>query len=308
MSKGPDKRIITRLRLLSKLHTTSIRHICLFAVAVLFLLISTGAVSATQSKTPTALHHFQLPCQTCHSPGESGSDYPDSTNVSGDIDQLCTSGPCHDYNPVMNHPVGVTIDQSVSGDMPLDSAGRITCLTCHDKPSSSGTSTDIDESGGRTLYKPQGLEFCASCHTKMDLPFSQESHWQFSMSAHLSPISPGQLSTSSSQRIGGIDTESHMCLSCHDQVSVTIPSANESRRQQVAQWSSMSDHPIGMDYSRTAMRKAPRYNYPLMNQDRIRLFDGRMGCGSCHSLYSTEKKFLVQSNRRSALCFECHNL
>jgi predicted CXXCH cytochrome family protein len=307
MSKGPDKRITTRLRLLSKLHTTSIRHICLFAVAVLFLLIPTGAVSATQSKTPTALHHFQLACQTCHSPGESGSDYSDSTNVSGNIEQLCTPGPCHDYNPVMNHPVGVTIYKSVSGDMPLDSAGRITCLTCHYKPSSSGASTDIDESQDRTLYKPQGLQFCASCHAKMNTTFQQDSHWQFSASAHLGLINPSQLSTPARQRIGGIDTESYMCLSCHDEVTVTIPLERETRQQKVSRWRNMRDHPIGMDYSRVALLKSRQYRYPLLN-DRIRLFDGRMGCGSCHSIYSDEKKFLVQSNYRSALCRQCHDL
>lgn len=69
----------------------------------------------------------------------------------------------------------------------------------------------------------------------------------------------------------------------------------------------MRDHPIGMDYSRVALQKASRYRYPLMNH-RIRLFDGRVGCGSCHSLYSNERKFLVQHNYRGALCRECHDL
>jgi predicted CXXCH cytochrome family protein len=306
MSKGPDKRITTRLRLLSKLHTTSIRHICLFAVAVLFLLIPTGAVSATQSKTPTALHHFQLPCQTCHSPGESGSDYPDSTNVSGDINQLCTSGPCHDYNPVMNHPVGVTIDQSVSGDMPLDSAGRITCLTCHKKPPSSGNSINTDVSQDFTLYIPEGVQFCVSCHTKMKTSLSRQSHWRSSMSVHLSPINLSQLSTPARQRIGSIDTESYMCLSCHDEMMVMIPLERETRQQKVTRWRNMRDHPIGMDYSRVALLKSRQYRYPLLN-DRIRLFDGKMGCGSCHNLYSNERKFLVQENSSSALCRQCHD-
>ena len=66
----------------------------LLAAIAVILPGQTNLVLAEQSKSDTVLHHFQFPCQTCHSPGESGSDYPDSTNVSGDINQLCTSGPC----------------------------------------------------------------------------------------------------------------------------------------------------------------------------------------------------------------------
>ncbi|MHC4213889.1 MAG: cytochrome c3 family protein [Planctomycetota bacterium] len=307
---GPDKRTGAVLRRTGYSGAVSSGTIpfYVFALVVLGLMIWSYPIRAAQSGSDTELHHFELSCHTCHSPGQSGSDNPDSTNVSGDINQLCSSGPCHNYDPVMNHPVGVTIDQSIAGDKPLDTAGRITCLTCHDMPSVSSTPGEPDEPAQRTLYTPQGSQFCASCHSKMDDGFWQGSHWQFSTNAHLSPIRPGQLPTSSGWRSGGIDAESHNCLSCHDEVSVTIPPENETRRQQVARWSKMSDHPIGMDYSRIAIRKAPRYNYPLMNKDRIRFFDGRMGCGSCHSPYSNERKFLIQSNRRSALCFECHNL
>jgi len=45
-----------------------------------------------------------------------------------------------------------------------------------------------------------------------------------------------------------------------------------------------------------------------MLDERIRLFDSRVGCGTCHSLYSKRAALLVMSNSRSNLCLSCHDL
>jgi predicted CXXCH cytochrome family protein len=39
---------------------------------------------------------------------------------------------------------------------------------------------------------------------------------------------------------------------------------------------------------------------------RIRLFDKAVGCGSCHSVYSKNAQLLVMSNDKSRLCLSCH--
>lgn len=39
----------------------------------------------------------------------------------------------------------------------------------------------------------------------------------------------------------------------------------------------------------------------------IRLYSGRLGCGTCHSVYSKHAKHLVMDNRGSRLCIACHN-
>ncbi|MHC4317018.1 MAG: cytochrome c3 family protein [Planctomycetota bacterium] len=41
---------------------------------------------------------------------------------------------------------------------------------------------------------------------------------------------------------------------------------------------------------------------------RIRLFDNRVGCGSCHSPFADDEALLVMSNLRSRLCLSCHEL
>jgi predicted CXXCH cytochrome family protein len=257
------------------------------------------------SEVATPLHHFQLACGSCHESDVGRRADSVVGKVTGDINQLCSSNGCHDYNPTTNHPVGVTINPAISGNMPLDTTGRITCLTCHKKPPSSGNSINTDVSQDFTLYMPEGVQFCASCHTKMKTSLSRQSHWRSSMSVHLSPIKQGWPSTVLGKS-GTIDDESRTCLGCHDQVTVTIPPGRETIAQKRLRWRNMRDHPIGMDYSNVALVKSSRYKYPLIN-DQIRLFDGKMGCGSCHNLYSNERKFLVQENSSSALCRQCHD-
>ncbi|NNK62673.1 MAG: hypothetical protein HKO98_05620 [Gemmatimonadetes bacterium] len=48
--------------------------------------------------------------------------------------------------------------------------------------------------------------------------------------------------------------------------------------------------------------------HPDLVDPRIRLFDGNLGCGSCHSVYAGEPGLLVMRNERSRLCTSCHDL
>ncbi len=40
--------------------------------------------------------------------------------------------------------------------------------------------------------------------------------------------------------------------------------------------------------------------------ERLRLFDGKVGCGTCHDMYSSEPKKLTVSDSGSNLCILCH--
>jgi len=83
-------------------------------------------------------------------------------------------------------------------------------------------------------------------------------HWRFSTRAHLGSINPETVwSVDSAQPIGVIDAESRMCLSCHDNTSIIILTYNETNQQKWARYRSMNNHPIGVDYQRTALQKKP---------------------------------------------------
>ncbi len=70
-------------------------------------------------------------------------------------------------------------------------------------------------------------------------------------------------------------------------------------------------HPIGVSYSlrpRSANgRSQSKRMVPAwaLNQ-RIRLFGGKVGCGSCHSNYAQYQSNLVMPNDHGQLCRSCH--
>ncbi|MHC4293642.1 MAG: cytochrome c3 family protein [Planctomycetota bacterium] len=44
----------------------------------------------------------------------------------------------------------------------------------------------------------------------------------------------------------------------------------------------------------------------MIGNQRIRLFNDRVGCGSCHSLYAQTEKNLVDRYEMGVLCRQCH--
>lgn len=286
------------------------RAIILIIAGIIF--VPPSVFAEKQSPNFIPLHHFQLPCGNCHVPSstESADQLQESNNawqLNGDINRQCTTLGCHDSDPMLNHPVGIRPRGTVPADMPLDNDLRITCMTCHDKQSSSNDSNDTDGEWDRILSIPKGIKFCSSCHTKMGGNFAKQSHWQFSTRAHLSSKKTRNAESANfGQFFGHIDPESLSCLSCHDNITVTIPPMNETSKHRKRRWKRMSDHPIGMEYRDVAMRRVGGYKFPLFGE-RIRLFKGKLGCGSCHSLYAKTKHNLVDRNERGILCRRCHN-
>jgi hypothetical protein len=131
------------------------------------LCVPPSVFAEQQSQNSIQLHHFQLPCGNCHVPGSTEStDQVQKGNstwpLNGDIIRQCTTLGCHDFDPMLNHPVGIRPKGTVPDDMPLDSDLRITCLTCHNKPNSSYDSNDTDGKWDQLLSIPKGIKFCRS--------------------------------------------------------------------------------------------------------------------------------------------------
>ena len=267
----------------------------IFACIAVFIFTITITESGRSEDIP--LHHFELSCDTCHSAGSSEYNSSETGEFKSDIGKLCSQSGCHDLDSVLSHPVGIRSIGAIRQDMPLDQDSRMTCLTCHIMSSSSQK--------GKVLHVPNEEGFCAKCHLEMGGTARKRSHWQFSTLAHLGPINPNKQHLSNFETVGDIDIdkESHSCLSCHDDISAPIRSVSWSKSQRQE---NMSDHPIGMSYQDVAMRSVRQY-FPLTGTPQIRLFDGRLGCGSCHSLYSQRQNKLVMSNENGRLCIKCHN-
>lgn len=67
-----------------------------------------------------------------------------------------------------------------------------------------------------------------------------------------------------------------------------------------------SEHPVGVFLRETERTRGGDFRIATNPDERIRLFGGKVGCGSCHSVYSPEPADLVMSNRGSRLCLSCH--
>jgi len=264
-----------------------------FVFVLMILLFFTSQVCLADM--PDNPHHFQMYCSACHD--TSGNNSIGELHV--DINQACGTPACHDVSSPVSHPVGVMADERSSTELPLGDMGQITCITCHD---------DLNNYYDNYLRETEGGDICASCHYGKGNNVMERSHWLFTNKAHWDGKNSGI--AEEIETAGGLDIESYTCLSCHDDMTVVIPGENESTFEKVQRWNEMRNHAIGMDYAKKAIRKSFYFNNPITLDESIRLFNGRVGCGSCHNLYSKNKNSLaIATNSRGGngqLCRQCH--
>ncbi len=259
----------------------------IFAVAVLLSLI----VFSLENQP----HAFKE-CSSCHLAAEpSGAT---AREMTGPVSLLCAV--CHEktlaegyMHPVDIKPAGVIIPD----DMPLSRAGEIMCATCHDVHSDFFTPY-----GAPTHFlrrQEAGKAFCRLCHRDI-----ATGHTASLGEAH---FRSGYIVTDPS---GEIDAMSFNCLSCHDGVyakSVTIGAGVWKHSKDLMRYDGGS-HPIGVDYERARLKQGRKMDLISIYEvdRRIRFFNGKVGCGSCHDPYSRLPKKLVMSDEHSKLCFSCH--
>ncbi len=197
---------------------------------------------------------------------------------------------CHRFEKTMNHPIQVTPVLATPASLPLID-GQVACVTCHD------ASPDHRSADVPVGQRMQGSKLCVSCHQGTPAT-SRMIHALSTKKAHLRADSRPTIAHGS----GELDNESMTCMECHDgtlgdDAGAHLAGFNSSDK---------SEHPIGV---------AMRFGQPTRGSDfklarrvdqRVRLFEGMVGCGSCHSPYSPERGQLVINNRGSALCMSCH--
>jgi len=234
-------------------------------------------------------HDFTGRCEQCHlvapQEGQPGI-------FVQDIDFLCKT--CHQIIEGSSHPSEITPSMKLPAGFTVDWQGRITCTTCHDPHP-----RDLDGNPFMLKSAKRGKQFCVSCHK--DLFRNPKKHLSASRIAHTKSWTPPNRETLDES----LDQVSLDCLACHE--GSVAPAANFSLPSESRlTFRGMSfSHPIGMDYAQTATS-----NRELRAVDdlspMISLYEGKVGCASCHNPFSHEEEMLVFNNRRSALCLECH--
>ena len=246
----------------------------------LILAVVLGPLLASADLPGNPGHNFEGKCDECH------------LSLSGpkkifvrEIDRLCEG--CHG-SLGLSHPSGIRPTTALPAGFPLDWNGKMTCATCHDVHGNR-------EHLMRT--EKRGRRFCFLCHESLP-----GTHGEANLPAHTGSRRKA-VGFEPNLFEGSIDRASHECLMCHDDTS-TRPTALRAGAGAGVYNHGGSSHPIGVDYMKAYRRG--HYVHPSMFNPAIVLFNGKIGCGTCHNVYSKEKYYLSVSNRRSALCFQCH--
>lgn len=260
------------------------RRLVLVLVAIAIGLLATQAPLSARSNSA---HDFTGRCESCHltSPRKGQKNI-----FTMDIDNLCIE--CHEVAVKNSHPTKMVPSMKIPGYYFLDWQGRLNCATCHDP----------HDTKSKMMLRSQarGRGFCETCHQGGILAGG---HVAASGMAHTKNWTPP--TSSSFGKI--LDRVSLECLVCHE--GSVGPAAEVTVASPTGKGLSYSgpgfSHPIGIDYGEAAARD-PQLR-PLDDLSKlISLYEGKVGCASCHNQFSHEGDMLVFSNRGSALCLECH--
>jgi predicted CXXCH cytochrome family protein len=229
-----------------------------------------------------------------------GGNYPSSSEA-----ELLRKGP-----GVYNHPVFVvpSANVAVPRDWPLDSGGRVTCLTCHAFiPTAGGAASASLRDEGDPVESSRDAPdvFCANCHATQDEGSTPAVHWRAMEVAHLK--SEDRLN---GRHLGFLDAASSRCLACHDGLNASDAENTMSwNRSQSSMGQASANHPIGVRYPPAGTRDGGSAFRPVsLLSQRILLPSGMVSCISCHDLYSKKPYGLTVPIDGSALCFACHDI
>lgn len=262
------------------------------AVFIVFFLSAAVSVALYPSQW-TSYHDFTGKCLECHISQPSAAGGP--MTLAKDATRMCAG--CHRSSQELSHPVDIKPSMRVPGSMPLDWKGEMTCLTCH---------TAHRSGFGRFHLRSAatGEGFCVICHGDLD----EELHKVSVASAHIGE--------SATRKLAGwepgeneLDEISIRCLACHDAVTAKDSLVDNIvlRRNLFHNSNTIGvSHPIGVSYLEARRKYMGAYRPVDRLPKEIRLFDGNVGCASCHNPYSKRHDELVMSNEGSALCLACH--
>ncbi len=209
-------------------------------------------------------------------------------------DDRCTD--CHRSKTARSHPTGI-VPPVADPTLVLTADGTIGCVTCHFAHDALPDGTGTRERRLRAR--------CRSCHP------SNLGHSRQRQLVHELRDTPGG-------RVA-LKQQTRSCIACHDGTAGPDTHVNDgpqmfSDQNQIFTKSGDApqlgrSHPILVDYQRVAQQNPHGYRSDSEMSPIIQFEEGELGCLSCHDLFNfSQVERLVQTNVRSALCLQCHNL
>lgn len=252
-----------------------LRYMFRAAFALLVLAgVGVFAKGEGHDNSKTAAMHKTLDCARCHQVVAS------LTGVQPGPQPMQQCQSCHPPASLANGPLGQSFHASSTR----------ACSDCH-----SFHETSRITAAGREfqLSKSSGSALCAACHT----PGSSV--------AGLSPghIAAARLYHSNNEALSGLSA-SQACLVCHSENRMVQIDGIE--LSAVPRFSEQHTHPVG-EVRNSNIRSGGSTIRQKFDQ-RLRLYNGRMECQTCHQLTAQTRHRLVPFETPQALCNGCHDL
>lgn len=248
---------------------------------IIIILILTG-IAALVFGLSGQPHEFSSgDCKMCHFDEKNKP-----MNIKTSTTSACEN--CHlNLEKMQSHPTDIPPTVSIPKDMPLLD-GRLTCITCHYVHPKK--KKEFVKRYSFLRRNVRGSLFCGICH-------------EIDGAGHILLESAHSGTYTVTDRTTRIDRISLQCIECHDRY------LNEPLDFLGAgSWehTSKNSHPVGISYEKASMKKMNGFLHGSMLRKELRLYDGKVGCGTCHSIYSKRQFMLVMDNRGSRLCLGCH--
>jgi predicted CXXCH cytochrome family protein len=248
---------------------------------IIAVLLMAGGAAIVYGLSSRAHMFLSSECIMCHVDEKNAP-----LNIRPSLINACED--CHrNVKETQMHPTDVYATIPVPEDMPLTD-GKLTCITCHYVHPKKGKQLIEKHYFLRRLVR--GPLFCSICHE-----LNEKGH------VVVDKIHPGSFEVTDHE--ASIDRVSLGCIECHDTYF-----KEKSDRIGVGNWrhTSKMTHPIGVLYREARSKKMNSFRPESMLKKEIVLFVGKIGCGTCHSIYSSNRAMLVMDNMGSRLCRECH--
>jgi len=236
-------------------------------------------------------------CADCHvtipAPGE-----PRPYKFTGPINGLCVS--CHSDIEEVSHNLCVVPDFKMHSSLPLEEGCGLTCATCHAphmpvKDPVTGEDTHmlrVSAAGNKVCGACHRDDLSASTHEQTHRPSMDRAHGY----THFKVVDFG----------ADLDPLTFLCLGCHDR-----PDYPDRTEPGPEVWRHGSNtfvpHEVGIDYDAAAWENR---NLRLADRDEsLPLFDGKIGCCTCHDPYKPGGGLqlrLTDGEAPSMLCAGCH--
>ncbi|MBK8165591.1 MAG: hypothetical protein IPK64_06415 [bacterium] len=254
------------------------------ASLALLLLLTGSAASAGPLRADGTRPHEGISCALCH--GRTAA-RAETAAMPGTPDPQ--SRACRECHRAVNRPAaGVGTALGFHADAAADCVG---CHLFHDAGRVRTAAGDLRSGDARLARATAG--HCAACHTD---------------GAPLGNLSPAHRAAAElyhrDASLLADQSPSEACLNCHA-AGTSSPWLLETGNQ-VQTFSPHATHPLGIEVVAGSGHDERTIREHL--DERLRLFEGRLECQTCHNLTAATPDLLVAFEQPYDLCLGCHQL